>query len=137
MAKLTLEQIEKLKESPYVLSVNENHVAFTEEFKRLALRERRSGVGPKTIFDKYDIGYNILGSGRIDNNLKRWKEQEKREEGFQRRKGSGRPKLPTFKSAEEEVKYLKDQLEYQRQEIEFLKKLKALDEKYQRKKNSK
>ncbi len=43
----------------------------------------------------------------------------------------GRPKKLTFDSPEEEIKYLKDQLEYQKQEIEFLKKLEALEKKYQ------
>lgn len=137
MAKLTVEQIEKLKESSYVISANENHVVFTNEFKCLALREWKAGVSPKMIFEKYDIGYHVLGERRVTNNLIRWKKQESRLEGFQRIKGSGRPKKPTFKSAEEENIYLKNQLEYQRQEIEFLKKLKALEVKYQRKKNTK
>ena len=137
MIKLPEEQIERLKKSKYVVSVNENQVNFTDEFKQLALQEWNSGVCPKEIFDKYDIGYAVLGGCRSRNNLRRWEKQESRLEGFQRIKGSGRPKKPTFSSVEEENKYLKDQLEYQRQEIEFLKKLKALEVKYQRKKNTK
>ena len=137
MIKLTEEQVERLKKSKYVVSVNENQVVFSEEFKRLALQEWKSGVGPKQIFDKNDIGYTTLGKNRVKSNLARWKKQESRFEGFQKVKGSGRPKNPTFNSVEEENKYLKDQLEYQRQEIEFLKKLKALETKYQRKKNTK
>ncbi|MEG2697274.1 MAG: hypothetical protein RR952_06865 [Cetobacterium sp.] len=137
MKKLTKEQIERLKKSEHVASVNENQVVFTDEFKQLALQEWKSGVGPKQIFDKYDIGYAILGKCRVKNNLDRWKKQESRLEGFQRIKGSGRPKKPTFNSVEEENEYLKNQLEYQQQEIEFLKKLKALEVKYQRKKNTK
>ena len=137
MKKLTLEQIEKLKKSKHVVTVNENQVVFTNEFKQLAIQEWKSGISPKSIFDKYDIGYTILGKSRVNNNLRRWKKQESRLEGFQRIKGSGRPKSLIFTSVEEENRYLKDQLEYQRQEIEFLKKLKALEAKYQRKKNSK
>lgn len=137
MIKFTIEQVEKLKESKYVLSANENQVVFTDEFKHLALCEWKSGVSPKVIFEKYDIGYSILGRNRVTGNLRRWKKQASRIEGFQRVKGSGRPKYLTFKSAEEEVEYLKNQLEYQRQEIEFLKKLKALEVRYQRKKSIK
>ncbi|MEG3005804.1 MAG: hypothetical protein RR878_12735 [Anaerorhabdus sp.] len=137
MKKITKEQIERLEKSEHVASVNENQVVFTDEFKQLALQEWKSGVGPKQIFDKYDIGYAILGTCRVKNNLDRWKKQESRLEGFQRIKGSGRPKKPTFNSVEEENEYLKNQLEYQQQEIEFLKKLKALEVKYQRKKNTK
>lgn len=137
MHKLTVEQIEKLKESKYVVSVNENQVIFTNEFKQLVLKEWRSGISPKSIFDNYGIGYRILGERRASNNLIRWRKQEARAEGFQRIKGSGRPKAPTFQSVEEENRYLKNQLEYQRQEIEYLKKLKALERKYQRKKSSK
>ncbi|MEG0960395.1 MAG: hypothetical protein RSC93_05950 [Erysipelotrichaceae bacterium] len=137
MKKITKEQMERLEKSEHVASVNENQVVFTDEFKQLALQEWKSGVGPKQIFDKYDIGYAILGPCRVKNNLDRWKKQESRLEGFQRIKGSGRPKKPTFNSVEEENEYLKNQLEYQQQEIEFLKKLKALEVKYQRKKNTK
>lgn len=137
MKKLTEEQVEGIKKSKYVVSANENQVVFTDEFKRLALQEWKSGVSPKQIFDKYEIGYRILGKSRVRSNLVRWKKQESRLEGFQRVEGSGRPKKPTFKSIEEENQYLKDQLEYQRQEIEFLKKLKALEKRYQRKKNIK
>ena len=137
MKKLTEEQIERMKKSKYVVSANENQVVFTDEFKQLVLQEWKSGVGPKEIFDKYDIGYAILDGCRVRNNLDRWQKQESRLEGFQRIKGSGRPKKPTFNSVEEENEYLKNQLEYQRQEIEFLKKLKALEVKCQRKKNTK
>ena len=131
MVKLTIEQMKKLKKSKYVVSASENQVVFTDEFKSLALREWKAGVSPKEIFEKYDIGYHVLGERRVTSNLIRWKKQESRLEGFQRMKGSGRPIVPTFKSAEEENIYLKNQLEYQRQEIEFLKKLKALEVKYQ------
>lgn len=137
MTKFTRELIEKLLESKYVISANENQVIFSDEFKRLALQEWRSGISPKLIFDTYDIGYHILGERRVSNNLSRWKTQESRANGFHRIKSPGRPKAPTFESNEEEIQYLKNQLEYQRQEIEFLKKLKALEMRYQRKKNTK
>ncbi len=137
MKKLNKEEIERLKKSKYVKEASENQVIFTEEFKEIALQERKNGESPKSIFDKYGIGYFVIGEKRVSNNLVRWEKQKIRPEGFQRKKGSGRPAAPNFNNAEEEIKYLKDKLEYQRQEIEFLKKLKALEKKYQRKKNTK
>lgn len=74
-----------------------------------------------------------MGKRRVDQLAHRIRIQAQREEGFDRKKGRhvGRPKKLTFDSPEEEIKYLKDQLEYQKQEIEFLKKLEALEKKYQ------
>ncbi len=124
------EEIEFLSKNDYVLKVNEYQVIFTDDFKELCVTQSNQGMTPKKIFDEAGIGYHLIGKKRATNNIHRFKSQSKRPEGFNRIKGSGRPKNIEFKSIEEELQYYKEKAEYLKQENEFLKKLKALEHRY-------
>mgnify|MGYP001153063865 CR=1 FL=1 len=128
--RFTKEEIDYLSKNEYVLKVNEYQVVFTDEFKELCVRQSNQGMTPKEIFDNAGIGYHLIGTKRARNNVYRFKEQSQRMEGFNRIKGSGRPKNIEFKSIEDELQYYKDKTEYLKQENEFLKKLKALERRY-------
>lgn len=131
------EQIKELEKSEYVKKVTQANVSFTEEFKQKLYDLIQNGYGPTQALLEMQIRPKTLGQVRVDTLARRIRKEATRVEGFQRSKGSGRPAAPNFNNAEEEIKYLKDKLEYQKQEIEFLKKWKALETKYQRKKNTK
>ena len=137
----TTEQIELLATNPYVLKVEKKHISFTNEFRELCLIEYDKGLLTKDIFDKYEIGYHVIGASRASACIRRFRAQSLRMEGFNRVEGSGRPKLPVFINIEDENRYLKEQVEYYKQEAEFLKKLDALERtaisKYHRSKNIK
>ncbi len=128
--KFTEEEIKLLSKNKYVLKVNEHQVTFTDEFKEWSVNQSNLGMTPKQIFDQAGIGYHTIGAIRSTSNIKRFKEQSERIEGFKRVKGSGRPKNIEFKDIEEELQYYKDKAEYLKQENEFLKKLKALERRY-------
>ncbi len=128
--RFTEEEINILSMNQYVLKVNKYQVIFTDEFKELCVNQSNQGKTPKEIFDQAGIGYHLIGSKRAKNNVYRFKEQSQRKEGFNRIKGSGRPKSIEFKNIEEELHYYKDKTEYLKQENEFLKKLKALEARY-------
>lgn len=139
--KFTQEQIDKYSKNEYVEKINKNQIIFTKEFKEICLRENKVGKQPISILNSYGIDHHDIGKRRIGNYFLRIRKQSKRPEGFDRKKSPGRPKNPTFDNLDDENRYLKEQLEYYKQENEFLKKLDELERqvksKSQLKKNTK
>ena len=130
----TDEQIEELRKSPYVFKISKANVVFTDEFKNLFLNLLKSGIGPSTAFKELGIDYKILGKSRIDKIANRLRAFSKRPEGFSRKPNSskGKPrkkKVPTFESEAEAAEYYKEYSLRLEQEIELLKKVRALEEK--------
>ena len=123
----TPDQIELLYKNTYVSKVDKKQISFTNEFKEICVKEYDNGLSSKDIFDKYEIGYHVIGASRAKACIERFRAQSLRMEGFNRVEGSGRPKLPVFQNIEDENRYLKEQVEYYKQEAEFLKKLDALE----------
>jgi len=110
-------------------------VTFTEDFKKEFLFDYRNGIGPTQIIRNHGIDPVILGKHRIDCLTKRIKAQSARPEGFARKENSSKGKLrkkykPTFQSKEEEAAYYKSYSELLEQELDFAKKMRALEEEY-------
>jgi len=128
----TKEEQAVLQTNHYVKRASQKAITYTDEFKSLFHQEYLLGKSPRQIFR--DAGFNtiVLGEDRINSFTKRIKKQATRPEGFsdQRRFSSGRPSTKP-KTLEEEVAYLKHQLALKDQQIDFLKKMKALDIKHQ------
>ena len=129
----TDEQIEALKKSPYVSKVSKANVFFTEEFKEEFMRMYRMGIGTREILRRMDIDPGILGKRRMDGLLGRIRVQSSRPEGFSRKPNSskGRPKKkkhPEFSNDTQKAEYYKEYSEKLEQEIELLKKIRALEE---------
>ena len=49
----TDEQIKELNNNPYVISVTPKYVNYSEEFKKLFLKDYNDGMSPIDIFKKY------------------------------------------------------------------------------------
>jgi len=129
----TSEQIMILQQSPYVEKVSKTNVTFTEEFKNMFVSLYQSGTGPTEIIRRTGIDPRILGTERIKSMTKRFKAQSSRPEGFSRKanRSKGRPrkkKAPEFSSDKEKAEYYKEYAEKLEQEIELLKKVRALEE---------
>ena len=129
----TSEQIMILQQSPYVEKVSKANVTFTEEFKNMFVSLYQSGTGPTEILRRMGIDPRILGTDRIESMVKRFKAQSSRPEGFSRKanRSKGRPrkkKAPEFSSDKEKAEYYKEYAEKLEQEIELLKKVRALEE---------
>lgn len=122
------EQLEILKVNPYVKNVSEKAITYTEEFKLIFLKEYKVNPCPSAIFEKYGLSCSIIGQKRISENSKRWRKQELRDEGIKdtRQVNSGRP-ITRELTAEEQIRRLKDQNEYLRQQVEFLSQMKRLE----------
>ncbi len=129
----TDEQIMILQRNPYVEKVSKANVTFTEEFKNMFVNLYQSGTGPTEIIRRLGIDPRILGTDRIESMTRRFRAQSSRPEGFLRKASSskGRPRkkrIPEFSSDREKAEYYKEYAEKLEQEIELLKKVKALEE---------
>ena len=119
--KFTTEQIETLSNSPYVKSVNEDRISFTVEFKNEFWHLYKDGMSAYDILSQMDIDYYTLGSSRVQGITNNIKKQFRRYGEFPEKRRGFVPdeKLPPDK----EINRLRMEIEYLRQEQEFLKKI--------------
>jgi hypothetical protein len=133
MGSFTPKDRKDLESNPNVLKVTNSNVAYTPGFKAKALKLRQEGKTPSEIFRDAGINLSLFGEDYAKKCLMRWNKMSEAEGGLktERRgaKATGRPKGLKFKSADEEIAYL-------RAENDFLKKLRALEAKYANKKSS-
>ena len=121
MARFTYEQMEILRKSPYVRKVGATSVSFTGDFKRLFWDiHTKSNLMPREILELHGINTEILGNARIRNiayNLKL--EYAAFGEFSDIRRSKRLEKLPP----EREINRLRMEVEYLKQEQEFIKKI--------------
>jgi hypothetical protein len=127
MANFTDEQIAQLSGNQNVQWVSRTGVQFTPEFKLLTWEQKQQGRRMKDIFRDNGIDPDILGRKRIENFSVRL-DDAVREGRFlpDRRIYNSRPAgaaAPEQMPLEERVRWLIHELEYAKQEVEFLKKL--------------
>ena len=124
------EDIEKLKDNPYILNISEKAITYTNEFKEKFMELYSKGKMPTEIFRLCEIYPEIIGQKRIDMVAYRLKKKvEYGEELTDKRKEfSGRPKSKEL-TKDEEIKRLKHKIQYQEQQIEFLKKISFVEKK--------
>src|SRR5699024_5911012 len=134
MKEYTAKEMKLLKANPYTFKVTKNKLYFTAEFKEAFWMAYQAGVAPRKIIE--DLGYDLemFGQKQIDSIVQRIKKQAYEGNGFRqgenrtrRRKdeltmlkGSAPESEETFVRIMNEVKYL-------RQEVEFLKKIRKAD----------
>lgn len=121
----------------YVESVTASQVQFTPEFKIKALKLHDKGLRPKDIFLQLGIDPLHFLPGYPKKCLSRWKKilEKDGEKGLKQEKrgknATGRPKQKLNSE-----KALLDRIAFLEEENDFLKKLRALEEKYANKKSS-
>lgn len=128
--KFSKEDINKLKDNPYVLNITEKAITYADEFKEKFIELYNKGVTPTEIFRKCEILPEIIGQKRIDTFSYRVKQKIKNGKTLEDdRKGkSGRPKTKVL-TKDEEIQRLKHKVQYQEQQIEFLKKISFVEKK--------
>ena len=62
---LTKKEIEILSKNPYVKSVSEKSITYTDEFKNIFITEYVNGMIPSAIFRKYGFYVETLGYERF------------------------------------------------------------------------
>ena len=73
-SKLTQQEIQELRENPYVIYVDEKRIIYSDEFKQRFIEEYMCNRKPSQIFR--DAGFDVatLGSKRIERACYRWRE---------------------------------------------------------------
>jgi len=130
MAKLSQKDRDSLQKNPNILKVTGSNVTYTSDFKTKAVKLLKDGWSAEEIFLQAGIDVSLFGSKYAFKSIHRW-EQLLQKHGAsalkKERRGmnaTGRPAGRKFKSLEEEVAYL-------RAEVDFLKKLRALEDEEQ------
>lgn len=117
----------RLLSNRFVEKITNTNISYTSEFKILAVKANLEGKSPTEIFDDAGIDVAPFVRNYAIKTISRWKKtyQEEGKQGLMKEKrgknATGRPKAKEFSSVEAELEYL-------RQENEFLKKLHALAE---------
>ena len=123
----TAEEIRQLKANPYTNWVTPGMLSFTKEFKAEFWKRYQAGQRPRDIVQ--DLGYDpeMLGDRRIwgiSHHIR--KQYEKYGEV---REGVTYAKPPSSEkpmSEKDELKQLRHEVDYMKQEIEFLKKISSI-----------
>lgn len=135
----TDDQVKQLETNLYVKKVSKKAITYTEEFREHFMTEYHLDKLPAQIFFEAGLDLEVLGQSRIDSFSRRVKQMEQRAEAFedQRAYKSGRTQS-VDRTEQEEINYLRRQLEVQKQQIEVLKKTISINRKaaMRRKKNS-
>ncbi len=124
----TPEEVELLRSNRFTFAVTPHILSFTKEFKELFWKEYQAGAIPRQILEKYGYPTDILGKERIWGIAHVIKKQFYSPEGLH--EGS-LPRTNTSpdkadQTTEERVERLQGEVQYLRQEIEFLKKISSI-----------
>ena len=125
-SKFTTEQMKLLRDHPYVIQVSPNVVCFAKEFKEIVWTEMQRGRDIHEILEEYNLPCEILGETRISGLKGLIRRAGKAGKGFSD-VNSDACRSNGFRSTEKEIEFLKTQLMYKDQEIEFLKKIVSLE----------
>ena len=123
--KFTTEQMKLLRDHPYVIQISPNVVCFSKEFKEIIWTQMQRGRDIHEILEEYNLPCEILGETRIIGLKGMIRRAGKAGKGFSD-VNSEACRSNGFKSPEKEIEFLKTQLMYKDQEIEFLKKIVSL-----------
>lgn len=127
---LTKKEQAILKKNPYVKSVSEKSITYTDEFKRHFIAENEKGKLPREIFEEAGLSVDLIGMKRIETAGKRWRKvyREAGIVGLQdtRKMNSGRPSERKL-TLEEKIARLEAKNQLLRAENELLKKLDFLE----------
>ncbi len=123
----TDEQVEKLKLNQNVKHVSRKNITYQDNFKAQFIHAYNLGKPPRQIFIEAGFDIDVLGIRRIKSCTSNWKIQAKRLAGFKdtRKGGSGRPRTKHL-SKDDLIKRQQAQIEYLKQERDFLLELERL-----------
>ena len=118
-----------LEANPNVQHVSETNISYTAEFRLAAVRANQEGQAPVEIFVNAGFDLDIIGHKKPKHCLKRWRDRYTtyEEQGLlEERRGTGRRPAGSL-SAEEELKRAQAKIKLLDAEVDFLKKLDALE----------
>lgn len=128
----TEEQQQLLRQNPYVYSVTASRIQLTKEFKELFLAAYNAGSSPREILVNYGFDISILGERRIWSISRHIRDEHEKYGEFH--EGYGRRSTPASRdtdqshpvSEKDELRQLRSEVNYLKQEMEFLKKISSI-----------
>lgn len=125
----TSEEINILLQNPFTYKVTNSTISFTKEFKQIFIEKYLQGMIPRQILIEHGYDPDILGDHRIWGIAQYLKAQYAEAggsfpEGYTQRKRT--EKSAGQLSEKEELKQLRLEVDYLKQEIEFLKKISSI-----------
>lgn len=121
-------QIEQLKNNSNVKQVSSKSITYQDSFKQAFIEAYRTGKSARQIF--IDNGFEVeqIGKKRIKACASRWISQSKRLEGLKdtRKENTGRPRTKDL-TKDELIAKQRAEIQYLKQEREFLLELKRLE----------
>ena len=126
--KFTKEEMDQLRECPYVLKVTPSIVHFSTEFKQQFWDALYTGEHPHDVIASLGIDPDVLGSYRVSGLKGMIQKELKSGKGFRDLNTYGKY-LEGCTSPEVMIKHLEQQLAYKTQEVEYLKKIVSLGRK--------
>lgn len=122
----TEKEISILSRNPYVKSVSQKGITYSEEFKQHFISEYHKGRFPREIFEEAGFDVNILGIKRVKSSSERWRRAYEKDGvlGLKDSRGEnlGRPRVKEL-SLEEKNARLEAQINLLKAENELLKKI--------------
>lgn len=128
----TEESMSRIAANPNVQHVSETNITYTAEFKLAAVKAYEEGLTPAEIYLKAGFDLDLIGHKKPKHSLKRWRDVYAKygESGLmeeRRGKGSTGRRSAGDLSAEEELKRAKAKIKLLEAQVDFLKKLEALE----------
>lgn len=117
-------EIKILSKNPYVKTVSDKAITYTDEFKQIFVIEKDKGMFPQEIFTQCGFDLEILGKERIASASKRWMRSFAKQGmtglNDKRKEQSGRPRINEM-TPEEKISRLEAQNLLLKAENELLK----------------
>ncbi len=132
----TSEEINIIKQNPYVVSVSSSKISYSLAFKKFALEQSQKGLTSPQIFQKAGFDPEMLGRPRMYAALKHFKKEAASPEGLREPRGKSREeRLSEFakadlskKQTKTAIRELQEKIVHLEQQLEFLKKIHSLTE---------
>ena len=119
------EEMASLAANPYTSRVTAKQIAFTKEFRERFWGEYCEGKTPSEIVKGCGYSVETLGERRIGGIREHIRQEFANPEGFQsgREKGAEKPPESDEGSSEDMIRQMRQELQYMRKELDFLKKI--------------
>lgn len=127
MKEYSAKQKKQLMANPYTLRVTKNKLYFTKKFKEDFWVSYQAGNAPRKILTDFGYDLSYFEQKQIDSLVQRIKKQAFSGKGFS--EGENHEKRVRIKSVEQSegnpltIEQMQHELQYLRQEVEFLKKI--------------
>ena len=138
MKEYTPKQIKELKANSYTLNVTKNKLYFTAKFKEDFWVSYQAGNAPRKILSDFGYDLSAFGQKQIDSLVQRIRKEALSGNGF--REGENHERRVPMKAFREDdlnspqsIARMQNEILYLRQEVEFLKKIIAVENTQKRK----